>query len=142
MNRNALTLGPGIRSEAEIRLESWLVVFMRVLAVFYLGLSILSWAWAMGIWPDPDLRFDTVSAGARWALAGLCVLHPVATVGLWSALSWGRVVWLMAVIAHVAVFLSPTPGVALPLGLLLFDAVMIAIYLSLIIALRFVVSRT
>lgn len=131
MSRHALRIGPGPATGGEARIAAWLTAFQRVLGLFYLGLAALTWAWALGIWPSPEIRFDTVAPLERVLLATFAVLHPICAVGLWSTMPWGRVVWFMTVSAHVLAVFAPTRLVFVPMQLLLVDAALLLAYLSL-----------
>ena len=91
-------------------LETAFGIFLRLLSLAFLGFTLATWALAVGFSTAPDMRFDTMSAQMRTYVAVLAVLHPVTCVGLWTTLSWGRVVWFMAVAFQVG-FLFTNPGV-------------------------------
>lgn len=76
-------------------------VFLRVLALVFVFFALRVWMEAVGL-DDPDLRFDTAGRLERVYLAVLAVLLPVAAVGLWTTLSWGRVVWLLTISFQMA----------------------------------------
>ncbi len=71
-------------------------VFLRVLALVFVIFTLQMWLVCVGF-DDTDLRFDLADRSMRVYLAVLAVLFPVAAVGLWTTLSWGRVVWLLAI---------------------------------------------
>jgi len=94
----------------EERLETAFGIFLRLLSLAFLGFTLAIWALAVGFSATPEMRFDTMSTQMRTYVAVLAVLHPVTCVGLWTTLSWGRVVWLMAVAFQLG-FLFTNPGV-------------------------------
>ena len=95
-----------IRSTAQMYLQSdvtshrligfLLVAFMRLMSLVFLGFAIMVWLQLVGYWEGDQNRFDTMTTAMRTQTAILAVLFPVASVGLWSTLSWGRVVWYTA----------------------------------------------
>ncbi len=95
---SALTANPvAFVEEAEPTLLSrGYVVFLRVLALVFVFLALQIWLVSVGF-DDFGLRFDLADSATRVYLAVLAVLFPVAAVGLWTTLSWGRVVWLLAI---------------------------------------------
>ncbi|MEL6504454.1 MAG: DUF6163 family protein [Pseudomonadota bacterium] len=110
---------------------------LRLLALLFLAFSLYTWARAVGFWPDPQLRFDTMDNPQRIYIAVLAVLSPVTAVGLWTTLSWARVVWFMT-IAFQAVMIMWYPTVSAHGGwLIVFHAASLALYLLFQIALGF-----
>ena len=51
-----------------------------------------------GLLEGNALRFDTMADHWRLASAVLCVLLPVAALGLWGGESWGAVLWIAAAV--------------------------------------------
>jgi hypothetical protein len=84
---------------------SWLdiafVSFLRLLAICFIGFTIQYWMRVSGYYAGPEWRFDTMSPAWKIVAAMLSVLLPIAAVGLWSTLSWGRVVWAMVAITEL-----------------------------------------
>jgi hypothetical protein len=76
-----------------VRLAILLVLRLSGLVLF--GLGLLYWVRLVGIYPEPGWRFDLMSVPWRVAASTLAVLCPVAGVGLWLAVSWGGVVWVL-----------------------------------------------
>ncbi len=95
---SALTAHPvAFVEEAEPTLLSrGYIVFLRLLALVFVFFTVQIWLVSVGF-DDPGLRFDRADSLTRVYLAVLAVLFPVAAVGLWTGLSWGRVVWLLAI---------------------------------------------
>jgi len=80
------------------------VWFLRLLAICFIGFTVQYWMRVSGYFEGPQWRFDTMSSSWKIASAMLSVLMPVAAVGLWSALSWGQVVWTMAVVIEIVMY--------------------------------------
>jgi len=78
--------------------------FIRLLAIAFVGFTLMSWVRVIGYFPGSEYRFDTMSE--HWKIAGaiLAVLHPVAAVGLWTLLPWGQVVWALAIAIEVSMY--------------------------------------
>ena len=70
--------------------------YLRLLGLGFIALSLLYWSLLLGA-VDPSLAFEAVPTVRQTHLVGMATLAPVAAVGLWSTLSWGRVVWLLTV---------------------------------------------
>ena len=88
--------------------STWLDIafdwFIRLLAVVFVGFAILSWLRIIGFFPGDNWRFDTMSDAWKIAGAVLAVLHPVVAVGLWTLLSWGQVVWVLAIAIEITMY--------------------------------------
>ncbi len=93
-----------IKPKADTWQETAFVWFLRLLAICFIGFTVQYWLRVTGYYPGPDWRFDTMSSSWKIASAMLAVLLPVSAVGLWSALSWGQVVWTMAVITELIMY--------------------------------------
>ncbi len=85
-------------------LETGFVWYLRLLALCFIGFTVLYWLRVSGYYPGNDWRFDTMSTPWKIASAVLSVLLPVTAVGLWSALAWGQVVWTMAIATELLMF--------------------------------------
>jgi hydrogenase/urease accessory protein HupE len=89
-----------------------------------------------GYYDGADWRFDTMSTPWKIASAIMSVLLPVAAVGLWSALSWGQVVWTMAIFTELMMYnWFPHYFGSNPI-IVGFHLVSIAIYLGFLLAIR------
>ncbi|MDA8870269.1 DUF6163 family protein [Rhizobiaceae bacterium] len=106
--RDAISL---IEEEPTGRLQMALHGWLRLLGIGWLGLTLVHWALLTGVvgLEGASLRYDMVDTQTRLYLVGMATLAPVAAVGLWSTRSWGRVVWLLAIIAQVAFFAMRWP---------------------------------
>ena len=88
-------------------------VFLRLLSgVFFAG-AIYIWMTAIGYWEGANYRFDTMGTALKIYTAIMAVMLPVACVGLWTTLPWGRVIWFFA-IAFQSVFLLRFPELFVP----------------------------
>jgi len=81
---------------------SWLVLFLRVMAVASIVKGLYHWAVICGINAPFPSGFDSYSPPYQVATVFFAVIDPVAGVGLWLAAPWGAVVWLTAVISMAA----------------------------------------
>src|SRR6516225_7680290 len=90
--------------EGEVRRwSSWLVLFLRAMAVLSLCKGLYHWAIICGIGAPFPSGFDSYSTPYQVATIFFAVIDPVAGVGLWLAAPWGAVVWLTSVISMAAV---------------------------------------
>lgn len=77
--------------------------FLKVLGLFFIGFAIQYWLKAIGV-PDETVRFDTMPAHWKAAVAFFAVINPIVGLGLWGNFKWGLVVWAMAALAEVVMF--------------------------------------
>ncbi len=121
------TVHPG-----QTRLGRWVErffdLYLRLLAVFFFLFTIYTWLHAVGYWDGPNYRFDTMTRNWKIYTAIMLVLFPVTAVGLWSTLSWGRVVWFMAIIAQSVALLRYGQQLGSDEAFLIFHAVTLGIY--------------
>lgn len=85
------------QTREQVLLDSLFMFFVRFLSLIFFVLSIVTWAWAVGIWEGANFRFDTMPKSLKIYVAILAVLNPVTCVGLWTTLPWGRVIWFMSI---------------------------------------------
>ncbi|MDJ0612162.1 MAG: DUF6163 family protein [Rhizobiaceae bacterium] len=90
--------------------------FLKLVSLFFIAFTLRHWLLIIG-YMDPETRFDTLSTEWQTAVSILSVTQPVVAVGLWGAVSWGYVVWAIAVAVEVImyVFLENTFGMFWPL---------------------------
>ena len=72
-------------------------VFFRLLAIIFFSATIFIWMQAIGIWEGPQNRFDTMESTLKIYTAVMAVILPVTSVGLWTTLPWGWVVWFIVI---------------------------------------------
>ncbi|MEE9375921.1 MAG: DUF6163 family protein [Rhizobiaceae bacterium] len=113
-------------------------LFLRLLAIVFFALSLHTWMTAIGFWEGSNFRFDTMSTPWKIYTAMLLVLNPVTTVGLWTTLSWGRVVWFLAIGTQIIGLLRFDLGSMLGNQLMLFHLGTLAIYVIFQLALFFI----
>jgi len=77
-------------------------LFLRVMALAWLGWTIWEWAALMGIVPpiDEPARSNLPRQGAALFFAAL---DPVAAVGLWLGSAWGTATWLVVSFARIII---------------------------------------
>lgn len=128
--------------DIKIRLLAWgCLIFLRLLALVVLALAVLVWARALGVWPDETARFDLLPAAGRTYTAVQAVLLPVAAVGLWTSLAWGRVVWLLSVAILLMEYATIPSTPDLYLQLLILNAIAIVTYFSMRLTLFFIANK-
>ena len=89
----------------------WAIVFfLRGLALLFLYLTIETWLGLIGFWPEE--RFDVITTPQRVYGAIQAVLLPVASVGLWTTLSWGRALWFIAAFVQITAYLLYADGLS------------------------------
>jgi hypothetical protein len=100
------TLEPVHADEAEgedRQWGSWLILFLRVMAVVSLCKGLYHWGVICGIKAPFPSGFDAYALPYQVATVFFAVIDLVAGVGLWLAAPWGAVVWLTSVISMAAV---------------------------------------
>lgn len=104
-------------------------IFLRLLAVIFFAGALYVWMTAIGYWEGPNYRFDTMGVALKIYTAIMGVMLPVACVGLWTTLPWGRVIWFFAV-AFQAVTLMRFPELfSAPNLILIFHVCCVVLYL-------------
>ena len=78
------------------RIDRLQLVFMRIGSVIFLALALQIWMKVTGVAGDGGSRFDIMPDHWRFASSVLCVLLPVAALGLWVGQAWGAVLWIAA----------------------------------------------
>lgn len=76
--------------------EILFVIFLRLIAGVCLWFGLQYWAMLVGYSFDGRARFDLLNLPWRSAASVLAVVFPVAALGLWLAVSWGPVLWVIA----------------------------------------------
>lgn len=84
------------------RLHRMQRLYMRVVGMVFLALALQSWVRVTGVLDGAQFRFDTMSEHWRLASSVLCVLLPVAALGLWAGEAWGAVLWIAAASTAIA----------------------------------------
>ena len=115
--------------------------FLRLLAIIFFAASLYAWARTVGIWVGAGNRFDTMSTMMRINAAVMLVLLPVTSVGLWTTLSWGRVVWFIAIGFQTVATLRFGVELGLPKFLVTFHLGCLGIYLLFQILLYFIEKK-
>jgi hypothetical protein len=92
------SLGP-LRDRFAVVLD-WYVVG---LAAFMMLLGLYQWAIIIGLIPGPHgVTFEAQPTAWKMAIMYLAVADPVAAVGLWMRVAWGRVMWVVAAVSEIA----------------------------------------
>jgi hypothetical protein len=93
------------RQRESRNIDSLYRIFLRVIALFLILFAIQYWMRLTGFFDGADFRFDTMQPHWRYAASALAVLFPVAALGLWGGYSWGVVVWLIAALIELLMYL-------------------------------------
>ena len=124
------------------RLLAWTsLVFLRLLSLCFIALTFYVWLRAVGYWPVPENRFDTMSPGLKVITALLSVLFPVSAVGLWTILPWGRVVWLLSVAVQFLAFAGIFGAVFMPVEVIYAHSATIAIFFAIQLGLYLITKK-
>jgi len=106
-------------------------LFLRLLAVVFFGATLYTWLATIGYWEGTNFRFDTMPVELKIYSAVMLVMLPVVSVGLWTTLPWGRVIWLFA-ITFQCVSILRFPGIVIfSQWVLIFHAACLVSYLIL-----------
>jgi hypothetical protein len=79
------------------------LVFLRLVAALWLIQGLLHWLDILMPASSAPTAFDHLSRRAAFATAVFAVLDPIAAVGLWLAVPWGAVIWIITLIAQIGV---------------------------------------
>ncbi len=104
--------------------------YLRLLAAVFFAASVYAWLRVIGYWEGETNRFDTMPVLLKIFSAIMVVVLPVASVGLWTTLSWGRVMWILAVSLQTIAVLQLNHTIGLPFEVVFFHAGSIGIYLG------------
>jgi hypothetical protein len=85
--------------------EILFVLFLRLIAIACLWFGLQYWAMLVGYSLHGMARFDLLNLPWKVAAASLAVLFPVASLGLWLTVSWGAVLWTIAAVVQVLMYL-------------------------------------
>jgi hypothetical protein len=108
----------------------FLVIFMRILALFWMAKGLYSWAYILGA-VESDVSFEASPASKMSATLYFAVMDILAAVGLWLASGWGGVLWILALTSQIVIlFLLPSTHLPLFWAVLGYSALGI-FYLSL-----------
>ena len=120
--------------EGEVRRwSSWLVLFLRAMAVLSLCKALYHWAIICGIGAPFPSGFDSYPTPYQVATIFFAVIDPVAGVGLWLAAPWGAVVWLTSVISMAAVEVLFPQVYGGNIVLVVIEIVLLGMYLGLVV---------
>ena len=111
------------------------VIFLRLVAIACFWFGLQYWAMLVGYSLGGEGRFDLLSLPWRVAAPSLAVLFPVASLGLWLAVSWGPVLWTIAVSVQFLMFELWSDIFGTNSVVLLFHALVAALYLLFRVAL-------
>lgn len=90
--------------------------FLRLAAVLWLAAGVLAWARIVGAVPDAGPVFVGAEAAERVRAGLFAIMYPVAAVGLWLGASWGVAIFVLSIVAQVALEIalgSPDAAAAL-----------------------------
>ena len=107
-----------------------LVWFMRIVAVAWLLKGLAGWAFVLGASGEVD-GFLKASLMQQTAIVFFAVLDLIAGVGLWMAAGWGGGVWIIALMAHVALALAVPRAIGIGGSTIVAYAVFVAVFLIL-----------
>lgn len=80
--------------------ETWLVLYLRALALLFLINGLAHWLDILRLPDDPRGALLGLSFSERFETIAFAVLDPAAAVGLWLTASWGIVLWLIAALSR------------------------------------------
>jgi uncharacterized membrane protein len=115
-------------SDRLFRASTLRLIYVRLLALGFLGLGLFQWSELLGAVHTGAPDFFTLTIQAQAAILFFAVANLVAAVGLWLMATWGIVIWFSAAGARVVrhtVFAStfgwtPVASGAECIGLILF----------------------
>ncbi|MCB1489809.1 MAG: hypothetical protein KDJ88_20410 [Bauldia sp.] len=117
-------------SSAE-RLALVLGIYGRVMAGVMMLLGLYQWAIIVGVAAGPAGMFETMSTQWKLATMHLAVVDLVASVGLWQRVAWGKVVWIYAALAQIAMHTVFVATYGSDIVIVAFHTVTLVVYLAL-----------
>ncbi len=84
------------------RQSATLDYYLMALAVVMMLLGLRQWAVIVGVMDAGGGSFEAMSTAWKLATMHMAVVDPVAAVGLWMRVAWGRVIWIYAVASEIA----------------------------------------
>ncbi|MCB5203287.1 DUF6163 family protein [Neorhizobium sp. T786] len=111
------------------------VIFLRLVAVTCFWFGLQYWAMLVGYSRGGGGRFDLLSVPWQVAAPSLAVLFPVASLGLWLAVSWGPVLWVIAAVSQFLMYKLWPEIFGTNSVVLLFHAVVASLYVLFRVAL-------
>ena len=76
--------------------------YVMALALVMMLLGLRQWAVILGVVPGGGGTFEAMSTAWKLATMHMAVLDLVASVGLWMRVAWGKVLWVYAALAEIA----------------------------------------
>jgi hypothetical protein len=86
--------------------EILFVIFLRLIAIASLWFGLQYWGMLVGYSLHGMARFDLLNLPWKVVAASLAVLFPVASLGLWLTVSWGAVLWTIAAVIQILMYLA------------------------------------
>lgn len=78
--------------------------FLRILALICLASGCCYWIRLVGVFPGELWRIDHMPWQWQSLTSTLCVLYPVASLGLWMHSPWGMILWIFAAVIESVAF--------------------------------------
>lgn len=117
-------------------------IYLRLLAIgFFLG-TLYTWLTVIGYWPGESFRFDTMPVQLKIYSAVMAIILPVASVGLWTTLSWGRVIWFFVIAFQCVSIVRFADILSLPAYIVLLHLITLGIYVVFQILLYFINKKS
>ncbi|MFK7903169.1 MAG: DUF6163 family protein [Nitratireductor sp.] len=79
-------------------------LFYRLISLVLIYIAIVYWMGILGISHEGERRFDLIALHWQYATTILCVLLPIAALGLWGGFSWGVAIWLICAITELVMY--------------------------------------
>ncbi|MEP0944477.1 MAG: DUF6163 family protein [Rhizobiaceae bacterium] len=103
-------------------------IYLRLLSVVFFAAAVYTWMTAIGYWEGDSYRFDTMGVALKIYTAIMAVMLPVACVGLWTTLPWGRVIWFFAIAFQSVTLLRFPEMFVAPMAVLIFHLGCLVVY--------------
>ncbi|MEZ5839923.1 MAG: DUF6163 family protein [Hyphomicrobiales bacterium] len=118
------------KARSRVTFEVVLIWYLRGLALLFLLGGLVYWLRILGL-PIGGKAFAEMTIEWRVSTVYFAVLDLVAAVGLWLGVSWGSVMWMLAALTQVVMFLGLFDIFGFDLGLVVFHLVTIVVYFML-----------
>jgi hypothetical protein len=115
---------------ARAPVDFWMGLFLRGVAVLWIGEGLLQW---LAVLTDEHGTLLAQATPLRAAaLFFFCVLDLVAAVGLWLVSTWGAAVWIATIVGHALVSVLAPDLIPERAFILTSDVLLAAVYAALV----------
>lgn len=117
-----------VAPKKKVTAHTILVWYLRALSILFILGGVVYWARIFGVAALGIGPFDAMTIEWKVATVYFAVLNLVAAVGLWLGVSWGTVMWLLAGLSQLVMFIGFSGFFGFDIGLVVFHTTTIIGY--------------